>query len=488
VNPAKSRQQKTIRRISFRRCGAASLLLIIVTIPLALVLTTSLQIVRRQADEARLIRAMRAQLQVSLANYDQELFRQFGLFGVDTSKLQTTVYRELVPRSFAQQPMQLKQSQSIFTPDILARQIARNMKIRLPMLWLKNLADTIKKETPVKPVSSSGEIFSNSGDQASVTASSTSNSATIDPLTSTGLSAVIPSLDTAAELLDGPLKPLLDLLQLKTQLSDLMASIDEVGDLRADYRGPGGSAGLFYEITDVLDAVSQGTDSVLLRQVELAEYCIAYLTRSVTASQDNGRSIPLETLSGLKMNDLAADRPAEVEQVLTGDSTPETATRQVQLLIIAVRCLINLTDILTDQARMDGYRVQAIAVSTAISMASGATINIDPQLFACLLAVGYAIHAGQLDYQALASGLSVALFPERLFKYPLKLSYQDYLRLFLLIVPQDVLISRIGNQIHAAMASDYAHEVSMTVNASSAPSFGRAGSGKPIRLNLAYDA
>ena len=471
---------RSIRSLPFRRRGAASLFLIIVTIPLALVLTTSLQIVRRQADEARLVRAMRAQLQVSLANYDQDLFRQFGLFGVASSNLQTSVYSELVPRSFSRQPVQLTQTQSIFSADILAKQIARTMQIRMPLLWINNLADTVKKGTTAK---SATEI-----------------------LPAAGAVAAIPSLDTADELLDGPLKPVLDLLQsqlidalidglktvvepeLKAQLSDLMALIDDIGDLRATYSGPGGSSGLLNHITDVLDAISQGTDSVLLRQFELAEYCIAYLTRTVTSRQDNGQLTPLVTVSGLKLNDLILDRPAEVEQVLTGAATPQTATRQVQLMIIALRSLINLADILTDQARMDGFRVQALAISTVISVASGATINIDPQLFACLLAVGQSIHTGQQDYQALADGHAVALFQDRLSKYSIKLTYQDYLRLFLLSVPQDVLIRRIGNQIRAAMALDFAHEVSMTVMVSAVELTGWIAPGKPICLSMSYDA
>ncbi len=489
------------RQVWHHRRGTSSLLLIAVTLPLVLVLTTSLAIARRETDEAKLVRAMRAQLQVSLADYDPALFSQFGLFGVNPDRLKSTVYQELTPRRFSRQPVQLSLSQSIFEQEALVRQIDRTMKLRLPMLWFNSFAK-IKLENNVAEASL---------DQTLETALET----TLDPVQeiSPGTAAkpstgqeLEPSLGQAADLLNGPLKSVLDLLQnklievlvdglekivepeIKENLTEMMLSIDEIGDLRSSLNGMDSPENYVSLIGQTLDSISSGTESPLLRQALLAEYCLAYMTRTVTQRVTDGHQDPIENVSGQSLADLATNRPAEIEQILTGAKTPEAATRHVRVLLTAVRSLINLADILADPDRMASLRTQAIASVAAISVASGATINIDPELLANFLAVGNAIKLGNQDYTDLSSGKSVALIPERLLERSVEFAYQDYLRVFLLALPQDTLAERIGGLIRKVMSSDFAHEVEITLTMADTYSAGQTGNQRSIRLAMAYDS
>ena len=460
-----------------RRSGALSLLLISIVMPLVLVLSTCLSIARRQADEAQLLRAMRTQLQTSLAGYDPDLNQQFGLFGVAEGQLETSVYQELLPNRFRQQQVEIKMAQSVLDQQNLAAQISRTMKIRLPMLWFSSLR----------------ELFQAGNESGGLK------------------QPEIPALMDASEMLSGPQEPELNSVQnqfiealvnalsaavepeIKDQLTNLMDSVDEIGDFRSSLQGSDSMPQILSQISRVLDLISSGTDSPLLRQVELAEYCIAYLTRSVTDRRVGDLSEPIETVSGLQLKSLIDKRPAEVEMVLTGAATPEKAISWTKTTIIAVRSLINLADILADSSQMARLRTTAMSATAAISLASGMTVNIDPEMIAQLLAVGEAIRQGHQDYVQLSDGKAVALLPSNLLpdsmkKWALEMTYQDYLRLMLLTIPQDELIDRIGDRIRTAFEADFAHELEIAVTVDDHDFARNPANGKVVRLAMAYDA
>lgn len=429
-----------------RRCGALSLLLIVIILPLLLVFATGLGIARRFNDEAYLVRAMRQQLSSSLSAYDRDLYQQFGVFGVPVDRLETSVFRTLVPDRFAKSTAELSVATDVLDPTALESQIGRAMNVRLPILWL----DQVYRLTGLPD----GSAWLAQADLGRI----------IGAWTQEGTAASggsVLSDDFIPEDLAGHLSDLvresLDQVTEEDKLEILEETLDWLGDLagqRSVLRAlPDGSRWLS-GLTGWLDALAAGPEAPLVQKAGLAEYCLAYLTAAVTVRQEDGKREPLQTISGLDLTDLAQVRPAEIERIITATEDPDAARHQVQTVLVAARSVIQLAAILADPDEMAMLRAQAV---TLVAILAGATgIMLEPESITSVLALGQAIARGNEDVTALLAGQSIRLVPPSLLDQPLVVSYADHLRLMLWILPTDTLLERIGTCIRRSFPEDYA--------------------------------
>ncbi|MDD2533583.1 MAG: DUF5702 domain-containing protein, partial [Eubacteriales bacterium] len=309
----------------------------------------------------------------------------------------------------------------------------------------------------------------------------------------------------------GPLAPVLDALQnkilermmagiadviepeIKASLSDLFGQLDEISDLRQNL-----TDGSFAEMTGQI--VSPGApelsglnnliqslswqqvdwsmvESPLVQKYFLAEYSLAYFNRAVHIRLQDGESVVIRNLPGNAFSEMPPQRTTELEQMLTGLPADE-AQAWIRAQLTFLRSSITLAEMLQDEAQMAQFRSLALAAVTAISVLSSATINIDPKMLTWLFAIGQAIQEGLTQTTDLLSGEEVPLFSENLLSSSSEVAsnllssglskldwyYSDYLRLFLLAMPKETLLDRIGQQITRALGEDFATEISLEVN------------------------
>lgn len=463
-----------------RRRGALSLLLLVIIVPLLLVFTTGLKIARRIQDEAGLIRAMRQQLAASLAGYDPDLYQHYGLFGVPVESLETSVFLETVPDRYATVPAELSAATALLDQDVLEQQIARTMKLRLPILWLDqvfrltgqpDLSDWLDQVVPGQiPGIESLDL----GQEAGVA---------LRP--DDGLSK-----DVASQLPDDLASLLEDLVQeslLRVTEADKLEILEYALDWLRDLSGqssilaalPDGS-GYLSGLAGWLDELSAGPDAPLVQKAGLAEYCLAYLTTAVTVRQEDGKTEPLQTIRGFELEDLVQTRPAEIERIITGTTDPDAARRQVKTGLIAIRSLIHLAAIVADGEEMTVLKSEAAALAAILAATTG--ILLEPESIAYLLALSQAIHRGTEDVSDLLQGQAIRLSPPALLEQPLMMSYGDHVRLMLLVLPTDTLLERIGLCIQKTFPQDYATAIRLYVQPSAGSSLTRAG----ITLELSY--
>jgi hypothetical protein len=429
-----------------RRCGALSLLLIVIILPLLLAFATGLGIARRFNDEAYLVRAMRQQLSSSLSAYDRDLYQQFGVFGVPVDRLETSVFRTLVPDRFAKSTAELSVVTDVLDPAALESQIARTMKLRLPALWL----DQVYRLTGLPDGSewlAQADLGRFAGAQAQEKALAAGDKVLSD--------GNLPE-DLAGQLAD-LVRESMDQVTEEDKLEVLEDTLGWLGDL-AGQRSvlaalPDGSHWLS-GLAGWMDALASGPESPLVQKAGLAEYCLAYLTAAVTVRQEDGKREPLQTISGLDLTDLAQVRPAEIERIITATEDPDAARRQVQTVLVAARSIIHLAAILADPDEMTLLRAQAVTLVAVLAGATG--IMLEPESITSVLALGQAIARGNEDVTALLAGQSIRLVPPSLLDQSLVVSYADHLRLLLWILPTDTLLERIGTCIRRTFPEDYA--------------------------------
>lgn len=446
--------------------GAVSLMAALMVVPVTLTLGSIHVILQNQQDEVQLARAMRLQLQGSLARYDHDLYQQFGVMAVSSSELETEVFKRLNPKRFAAASVELNADNDALSPEWLSQSIGRTMQLRLPLLWVSAFT---------------ADFNTNQRDQVSPDATSDLESS---------------SIATAFDMLDGPMAEQLDRLQdqlidrilnglrevvepvVKDTLDDWLDRLDEIGELRSSLSAGSGSLTSLQDLAAILDALSDSPDLLLLHQAQLAEYGVRYLTRAVTTGEANGQLQSLETIAGLSLEKLAESRPAELERIITGLDSAEWAKRLVHSGLVTLRCLVHLADLLQDPERRQQFETLAVAGVLAISAATGGAVNLEPQLLSKLLLVGEAIRLGGADVRQLLAGRSVRFIPGSLSSWNVVLAYHDYLRLLLLVIPQEILLERISKVIRQARPEAFTSSLTLGVTLDPGPG--------PILLNQSF--
>jgi hypothetical protein len=440
------------------------LLLIVIIVPLLLVFTTGLAIARRLNDEAGLVRAVHQQLVASLAGYDPDLYQQFGVFGVPVASLETSVFQKTVPVRYAAVPAELSVAAALLDPDVLEQQIARTMKLRLPILWLDQ-AELGKSLSP--------EFFNpGQGIRASIFPA--------DALPKDLLSQMPEGL---ASYLEDLIQQSLESVTEEDKLEILDQALDWLGDLSGQssiLAALPDSSDWLSGLSGWLDDLSSGPKAPLTQKAGLAEYCLAYLTTAVTVRLEDGTREPLHTVRGLDLQELAQTRPAEIERIITGTREPDAARRQVKTDLIATRSLIHLAAIVADSGAMTVLRSKAAALAAVLAATTG--ILLEPDGIAYLLALSQAILRGHDDVDDLLRGQDIRLIPPSLLDQPLRVTYADHLRLMLLVLPTDTLLERIGHCIQQTFPQDYAAAIRLEVKPSAGSGLNRSG----ITLDLAY--
>lgn len=452
------------------RRGALSLLLIVIILPLLLVFATGLAIARRFNDEAGLVRAMRLQLSVSLAAYNPDLYQQFGVFGVPVEGLETSVFRALVPDRFVTSTAELSTVTDLLDQDALQNQIARTMKLRLPVLWL----DQVYRLSGL----TDGSDWLAQTDLGRIVGSWTQGKAPAsgDLVLPDG---IVPE-DLAGQLED-LVQESLDQVTEEDKLEILNEALDWLSNL-SGHRAviaalPDGSRWLS-GLTGWMDDLAAGPQAPFVQKAGLSEYCLSYLTYAVTVRQESGKSEPLQTISGLDLAALAQSRPAEIEQIITGTEDPDAAQRRVKTGLMAARSLLHLAAILADADERALLRTQAVALVAILAGATG--IVLEPEIITYMLAISQAIIRGNEDVTDLLAGQSIRLIPPSLLDQALVVSYADHLRLMLLVLPTDTLLERIGLCIQRSFPNDHAFGIKLHV-------LPPAGSGLAEKSGLALE-
>jgi len=457
-----------------RRGGALSLLLIVIILPLLLVFATGLQIARRLNDEAGLARAMRQQLSASIARFDPDMYQQFGLLGIRQDSWSTAVFQATVPQRFAAAPVEMTVAADLHDPAILAGQIGRTMKLRLPILWLDQIYRLSGLQRPPS-IAEPGQL-----DPAM--AAWTRDLGQIEEPAGLLEDALAPEIfsrleDLVRESLDQVSET--DKLEILEQALDWMDDLNDHQDILSAWPD---SSGWIQGVSGWLDDLATGPQPAWVQKAGLAEYCLAYLTSAVTVRQSrDGQSEPLLTISGLALPDLAKTRPAEIEQIISGHQDPAKARRSLKTGLTALRSAIQLTAILADPDDLAILRAEAVALVSILAAATG--ILLEPESITYLLAISQAILRGVQEVNSLLAGQSIRLFPENLLDQPLVLSYADHLRLLLLTLPTDTLLLRISQCVQKTFPQPYAAALKITVRPVTGP--GRPAT-PDISLALSY--
>jgi len=410
------------------RRGNIMIFLCLTMSAIVLLLSVLLAAAGERAAEHDLARAMSAQLRATCADFDDQC-RRFGLLAYRDEAADLTVFRDTLPPALRDTAAELIKSAPLIQPATLEPQIIRYMKGRLPAVYLDNLMRRLQglNISEQKTIIQGKDLENDSGRlQSDLTGE---NCGSLAELLEQALCEV------AADQLQSAMQKLFG--EAFDQLKDKL--LTEIRDNYRDFAVD--TLGILSDRT--IDPGQNETD-ILLDPTDLTRLAgqVDRLLNFSTKPFYEKLCLVEYVLGQFKSE---TSRYA-VEQIVTGLNDADQAYTHVKAYLCGIRGIIHLIWILTDQQKMNEMRVWATALSGTILIATSGTTAIDPEPLTYILAIGLAIDGALADCDALCRGDAVPVWPGQT---PVKLDifYQDYLRIFLLIMPRATVVSRISQQL-----------------------------------------
>jgi hypothetical protein len=416
--------------------GQMALLIGLALGPVALLMSTWLQAAWLRSAEQDLSRALSAQVRSTLSQFDPD-YRSFGLFGFKASAIDDRVFTAMLPAALRNCTCVPDAQLKLTDPVVLDHQIIRYMKGRLPAVYLQKLFSSLSS--------------ARSGLESSALAGQ-NQLAGLD-LPASDVQSALSQLfgDTLDRLQDQVLLRLQDFYQQYAPTIAGSSSDSGIGQIlgqKADLFDPAAVSAMAGHLDRLLGFE---TDPVY-EKLCLTEYILGQFRPQVESINRNGSREDLRTIDGRRFKDWPENRQCEVEMILTGLDRPDEAKTRVELLLTSLRSLIHLFWILSDAGQMAEIRSEATALSASLLVISSGMTPIDPDILVYLLVIGRAVGNGLMDYDCLATGQAVDLWPGAT-DFPLPFYYQDYLRLILFMIPRATLLERAGRQLERILPS-----------------------------------
>jgi hypothetical protein len=485
--------------ICSRKVGAVTLFFCLITGIICSLLLICFKSAAERSDETEMIRAGQAAADVSLAAYDLDLLENFGIWGLDNKRITTDAFYALANTRLQAADVYIESAGNVFAQDYLLNQITSFMQVRAPAGWINRFAAELRTAgESVGGIHQENRSISSSGQLKNIFENEMPD---IDEIMDFQMQMqeqmykLIPynlTISSVREGLKWILSPIIKPLEEFSEdlFEEVVTSIFE--DCLPVYPEDFGletsivASGTVPDFLNpaVIAALSAAVDSLIKpaanlewEKLLLMEYCISCFPARITSYDFNApEQIELKSPSGEAHDSLVylqnsnddlktgkkVKRVNELEKIITNEDDGEKAVKRIEGNILMLRSIIRMLETITDQSRLEEYRPAAGMLSACITAASAGSVYIDTETLVWILAVADAVRMGVQDTEDLVSGKRVALWTYH-DESTIELVYHDYLRMFLLAVPQDELLESIGKQIRNLLPGEYASAVAVNM-------------------------
>lgn len=394
---------------------------------------------RRDLIETNLARAAVMTSRAALACYDRELYRTFGLFGLQQTDADKAISSIGLPTGVSQA---VTAEEPLSEPVAMMDAVARHMSFRAILSVFQDALDKIRS------VKAWEDQLAGSWLTELEPESLIAGYKTVDP--------DLPDYDDEPEWLDEYNAYMDDNIRASYQesltfLAPVFA-LDAEGlstpiEIHPFEKGGLSGVGTF------LDRVFMVSPEGILDHVMLTEYSLCYLSSAVPFVIRNGVYEYDQTPDGRVIANFSTSRSYELEYVAVG-LQGVAAYRSVKLLIGLIRFAAHLIYMATAPSIRAHYQTLGVTISAAVAAISLGTVVIPPEAVAWVLISAASIVNGAKEATQLCKGAEVALWPgNSTLNIPMR--YRDYVRLFILIQSPDTIAKRLSNVIFHACPGIY---------------------------------
>lgn len=436
------------KRSRFERlkaCGSISLALCLI-MPVALFMFASLifesQRVRAQVDLARGAVSI---AESALALYDRDLYRDFGLFAIDSQVLDRALSSLIGPQDQASYALEAQDFLSDL--EVLKASVARHMAWRSACSLIKDAMDKFDQIKGMEASLSLADLNERipAGSQA-------------------GIQAVDQPLDYKpgeepdwyedySDYMDDEVRAV-----YQEGLSNLAPAVlpAEDGSVQTFDFDPYTGGGLD-TLTSLVDQVLFTPPEGILDRIMLSEYALSYFKSKTSFVIRDGIRYEDKTPDGRTISLFSETRNLELEEIATG-LTGGAASSVMIMFISSIRFVLHLLNVLMDAGLMADYRQAAGIVAAAIAVISLGEVVIPPEAMTWILIVGDSLRKSVSESLKLQKGYELNLWPGYS-EVNVAMRYKDYVRLLLVVQSPDTIAGRIATVLARVYPGLYATRV-----------------------------
>lgn len=442
----------TLKRKFQDQAGAASIFFLFILPVTVLALLAAFANTEADRNELDFIRSCENELDLTLADYDRQLWDEFGLWGTPLDRLNQ--YNEQMTKTYLKGHIrsgrEIKASQQLEDDDQLRQQILRHMSIRGPLFWLEEVNQRMDFYQKI------GDSLQNQEFQEKVSGSTGLKKIIDRPDHYTGevsdLEEENPNIEEeiedAKEAAEdgggsgdkaGAMSVLSDLLDdAKEALVPVYQSLGTEGQGEQDPTDPSAINDLFVH----LDRIFFSYDVPAVSKLQIQEYLLRYYTMHCSEVELNGQKIKLSRPDGTSHRSMIDQgRKHEVEQIIFNDFDPKSAYDKAKWSIYGIIFSHHLVKNFTDQNKLNSYRAIASVISGTIAVLSLGTAVIDPEVLVYGITIVKSIINANTDQAKVQAGKSM-LF--KLGDQEVEVHYKDFMRIFSLTVSEDKLLQGLS--------------------------------------------
>ena len=455
---------KTKQSYFVKRHGGISIFLCIVLS--AIVLTESLLWLAagKRGQEADLMRCMRLQSAHALSSYNQVLLDYYGIYVVDKSLFQSTVF-DTCFRSNDQTNILIEPT-SAMTVEQIRIGIVKFMQIRMPAYIAGEILSRINLISDLIEDSGVKKIFESTKGSSAWLTYLTDLLSKKNEWTATIKAAV----EVAKEL---------DFTGTVEEVESFFESVKFIAERGGTSFIQGGSdvgdvldVTVFANTLDYVEALYTPDLPELLDTYLMDIYATSFFDSRIIEEVDGSASKPEENALGRKYQDLHPANYYDLEYVLTGVDNEILSGYITQQLITDIRIIFDFASNLANKEKLEKSLGIANVLSVCISIISAGKAQIPAKALQYLVLFVWSIGDGMSDALKLVKGESIPILLGDYFsgKYnilndALMTDYRDYINILLFVVPgsfksdrmMQILTRDAGGEMHAGVrvTADY---------------------------------
>ncbi|MDO5033332.1 MAG: hypothetical protein Q4D97_00630 [Eubacteriales bacterium] len=204
-----------------------------------------------------------------------------------------------------------------------------------------------------------------------------------------------------------------------------------------------------------LDGLLDRGLGVTSEAMNLAEYSQLYFPAAINLERQPRALVHLYTPQGKDLQDLAKERPLELEQIASGLQNPKLADTYCGAMITGMRFIPQYIGSQRSPNRQVNYQAWADFLSSALSVLSLGELQIPPQVLKYFIQAADSLRLAQKDYQDLKAGFGLPFWPVEAMssyksgQYNISFYYRDYMRLLMYTKPAEQLAASLSRLIKA---------------------------------------
>ena len=470
-----------MRRIRYGKSGSALFLCILTASAVGLCgVFWQASVFRRM--EADLARAMRAQINAILVAGNEDLQRRYGLNAFSASDLTADVLQRIADtRSLTASP-ELQPMESFDEPGVFTRAVDTYMRYRLPGILLSDVADSIMLLTdslasfsaPGSGVAGplddwlvdydfSDVLLEPQTDEETGSDQEGEEDADEEPPDGQDGADLMSSIrqKIVAFLADRILgEVLLDEIQNIQSTIQLMQETDLGVSNHPEFPDLLHPNDISAFIDNLDDWLSLDADPLYQKLGHVA-YIMGQCSRRLPDADGKRNACAYRT--GIGNRDFSETYPIEgpdVERIVSGKTDAKAAEASVRTILLGIRFALSTVSIYADSTRLARARTIAGALSGVIALISAGAVVVPEPAMTLVVAAIWGFGEALSDTDRIIQGENPSLIPGHdVFPF----GYDGYLRLFLLLMNDEVLMTRLRDVVLRNMPGPYYRALRISV-------------------------